>query len=170
MNTERRDCCTTSREFIIRENRLRDASGPPKHVRFSQYSSMHVYNVDPSYRLSKSYSPTECKAFRTCAAFEAHRLRQLITYCQLPCAESVRLLIQDGVIMPEDVIGIEHLIHPSSYERVMKERRVHSTLLLQRQEELLERNELDAKSLAEVVMVRSAKSAHMARARAAMAA
>lgn len=170
MNTERRDCCTTSRVFIIREDRLRDASGPPKHVRFSQYSSMHVYGVDPSYSLSKSYSSKEFKAFLTCAAFDAHRLRQLITSCALPHAESVRFLSQDGVIKPEDFLGIEHLIHPSSYERVMKERRLHSDLLFQRQGELLRRHELDANSLAEMVMARSAKSADRARARAAMAA
>ncbi|KAL7478662.1 hypothetical protein ACHAW6_004417 [Cyclotella cf. meneghiniana] len=155
---------------IIKKNTPCHTPGPTKHVRFSQYSSMHVYGVDPSYSLSKSYSSKECKAFLTRAAFDAHRLRQLITSCALPHAESVRFLSQDGVIKPEDFLGIEHLVHPSSYERVMKERRLHSDLLFQRQGELLRRHELDANSLAEMVMARSAKSADRARARAAMAA
>ncbi|KAL7489465.1 hypothetical protein ACHAW6_015087 [Cyclotella cf. meneghiniana] len=154
----------------IRRNAQCDVTGPTKHVHFSQYSSLHVYGVDPSYRLSKSYSSTEYTAFRTRAAFEAHRLRQLITSCALPNVKTIRLLIEHGAVKREDFLGIEHLIDRRVYERVMKERRVHSALLLQRQEELLKRNELDADSLSEVVKARSAKSADRARVRAAMAA
>ena len=164
------DSHTTSRVSIIKKNTPCDASDPSKHVHFSQYSSMHVYGVDPSYRLSKSYSSTEYKAFRTHAASEAHRLKQLITSCALPNAKSIRLLIQHGVMNREEFLGIEHLIDPWAYQGVMKERRLHSALLFQKQEELLMRNELDANSLAEVAVARSAKSAGRARVRAAMAA
>ncbi|KAL3805926.1 hypothetical protein HJC23_007887 [Cyclotella cryptica] len=141
-----------------------------RQVRFSDYSTLHIYRADPSYRRCKSYLPSEYQAFRTRAAFEAFRLRQLIEACPFQNAETIRLLINRGIVKREDFLGIEHLISESAHERVVKERRVHSSSLLKRQKELLENNEWDANSLAEVALARSAKSAARARVRAAVAA
>ncbi|KAL7502182.1 hypothetical protein ACHAWX_000483 [Stephanocyclus meneghinianus] len=141
-----------------------------KEVSFSEYSTLHVYDADPSYRHCKSYSSPEYEAFRDRAAFEAYRLRQLIAEYPFQNAETIRLLINRGAVRREDFLGIEHLISESVHQRLLKERRVYSALLLQRQKELREKNELDASSLAEVVLVRSAKSAARARVRAAVAA
>lgn len=147
-----------------------DVDHSTKQVRFSEYSSLHIYVLDPSYRRSKSYSSSEYQAFRTSAAFEAYRLRQLIAACPFQNAETIRLLIGRGIVTREDFLGIEHLISESAHDRVLKERRFHSASLLKRQKELRENNELDSSSLAEVDLARSAKSAVRARVRAAVAA
>ncbi|KAL3795664.1 hypothetical protein HJC23_002071 [Cyclotella cryptica] len=163
-------CQTTCSTSISKDSRRRDASGSTKQVSFSEYSRLHVYGEDPLYRRCKFYSSSEYEAFRTRAASDAYKLRQLLAACPLQNAETIRLLIAHGAVKREDFLGIEHLISRSVFERVTKERRSHSALLLKRQEELQEKNELDACSLAEVLVPRSAKSAARARVRAAMAA
>ena len=139
-----------------------------KRVRFSEYSTMRVYVIDPLSRQSMSYSSAEYEAFRTRAAFDGYQLRRLLAACSSQNANTFRLLINHGVIAREDFLGVEHLISERSTERVLRERRVHSVLLLEKQNELRERNELNADLLAEVATAMSTKSVQRARVRAVM--
>ncbi|KAL7480922.1 hypothetical protein ACHAW6_006584 [Cyclotella cf. meneghiniana] len=139
-----------------------------KRVRFSEYSTMRVYVVDPVSRQSMSYSSAEYEAFRTRAAFDGYQLRRLLAACSSQNADTFRLLISHGVISREDFLGVEHLISERATERVLRERRIHSVSLLEKQNELRERNELNADLLAEVAKAMSTKSAQRARVRAVM--
>lgn len=137
-----------------------------KRVRFSDYSTMRVFAIDPESRKAMSYSSAEYEAFRTRAAFDAYQLRRLLAACSSQNANTFRLLISNGVIAREDFLGIEHLISEQACTRVLSERRAHTASLLERQKELRERNELNAYALANIAAARSAKSTQRARVRA----
>ncbi|KAL3804171.1 hypothetical protein HJC23_013690 [Cyclotella cryptica] len=141
-----------------------------KRVSFSEYSSLHLYGSDPSYRCQMSYSKSEIEDFRFRAASEARHLRQLLARCPLQDANRIcHLLIVHNVLAPEDVLGIEHLLSENASRLVFTERLFQRASLLAKQEELREKNELDAELLAEVAISRSAKNAERARVRAAIA-
>lgn len=139
-----------------------------KRVSFAEFSTMHVYFDDPVSRCWMTYSSAEYQAFRARTAFEVYQLQRLIDTRSSQDANTIRLLIRQGVIAPEHFLGIENLISECGRERVMYERRVHAALLLKRQKELRERHELNADLLAEVSIARSARSTERARLRADM--
>ena len=141
-----------------------------KRVSFSEYSSLHLYPSDPSYRRQMSYSKGEIKDFRLRASSEAQHLRELLDRCPLQDANKIyHLLILHNVIAPEDFLGIEHLLSENTIRLVLTERFLQRSSLLAMQKELREKNELDADLLAEVAISMSAKNAVRARVRAAIA-
>ncbi|KAL3783076.1 hypothetical protein HJC23_012113 [Cyclotella cryptica] len=127
---------------------------------------MRVYAMDPLSRQSMFYSSAEYEAFRTRAASDGYQLRRLLAACSSRNADTLRLLINRGVIAREDFLGVEHLISEQAGQRVPQERRAHSVSLLEMQKKLREKNELNADLLAEVAVATSAKSAQRARVRA----
>jgi hypothetical protein len=141
-----------------------------KEVSFSEYSTLHFYGADPSYCNCKSHPLSEYQAFCNRVAFEAYWLRRLIAENPFQNAETICLLFNRGVVSREDFLGIEHLISEGVQHRVLKENHAHLTLLLQRQKELQEKNELDASLLVEAVLARSVKSTARARVQVAVAA
>ncbi|KAL3799139.1 hypothetical protein HJC23_002267 [Cyclotella cryptica] len=142
-----------------------------KEVTFSEYSSLHVYQVGPVER-QKAYSSTERKAFQIDAFREATRIQGLIASCPYEGGEAIRYLLNFGLINPEELVGIENLIcGRSSSKKVSKERYLHTAFVLERQRELREKNEMNSvQKLAATATTRSLKSVEKARFRAALAA
>ena len=150
-------------------------------VTFSEMSSMQLYHVDPLYAISKSYSKEDFKHFSKDIMMEAARIKNLVllTSSDAYTKESCRYLIENHVIMPEEIQGIEHLIYKSAY-KLLRERRNHPRAVLSEQdrmEALLSDSMKQMKShdgiliqLATFSALRSSRSAKRARIRASTAA
>jgi len=153
------------------DDMIASSSNSYKEVTFSEYSSLHVYQVGPIER-QKSYTSAERKSFQIDAFREATRIQSLIASCPYEGGEAIRYLLNFGLINPEELVGIENLIcGRSSSKKVAKERYLHTALVLEKQRELRDMNEMNfAQKLAATAVTRSLKSVEKARFRAALAA
>ena len=145
---------------------------PSKQVTISPFSQARKYTVDESTN-KPSYSSKERKLFQDEATLEAFRIRKLMAMCPEGCntgGKATIYLIKHNILAVEEIIGIENLIFLSSAKHVLKERRVHTALVLKKQDELRERNEVNADELGEIARLRSSKSVERALLRAALAA
>ena len=106
-------------------------------VTFSKMSSMQLYHVDPLYANSNSYSKEDFTLFSMDIMMEAARIKNLLllTSSDASTKESLRYLIENHVIMPEEIQGIEHLISNSAY-KLLKERRNHPRAVLSEQDRM----------------------------------
>ena len=144
-------------------------SSSEKVVSFSSYSRLHVYQTDDEFERNKSYSSKERKKFQAQALGDAFHIQGLIEACPYEGGQAIRYLMDKKMLYPEELLGIENMIMGA--EKIIKERRKHSILVIKTQKELLERNDanIDAK-LAYVATSRSIKTFEKARLRAALAA
>jgi hypothetical protein len=142
-------------------------------------SSVQLYHVDPLYAISKSYSKEDIKRFSMDILMEAVRIKNLLllTSSDESTKESCRYLIENHVILPEEIQGIEHLIYKSAY-KLLQERRNHprAVLLEQDRMEALSDSMKRMKSQDDIVIklatfssLRSSRSAKRARIRASTA-
>jgi hypothetical protein len=142
-------------------------------------SSVQLYHVDPLYAISKSYSKEDIKRFSMDILMEAARIKNLLllTSSDESTKESCRYLIENHVILPEEIQGIEHLIYKSAY-KLLQERRNHprAVLLEQDRMEALSDSMKRMKSQDDIVIklatfssLRSSRSAKRARIRASTA-
>ena len=106
-------------------------------VTFSEMSSMQLYHIDPLYANSKSYSKEDFRRFSTDILMEAARIKNLVllTSSDMSTKESVRYLIENHVIMPEEIQGIEHLISKSVF-KLQQERLDHPRAVRSEQDRL----------------------------------
>ena len=106
-------------------------------VTFSEMSSVQLYHVDPLYAISKSYSKEDIKRFSMDISMEAVRIKNLLllTSSDESTKESCRYLIENHVILPEEIQGIEHLIYKSAY-KLLQERRNHPRAVLLEQDRM----------------------------------
>ena len=142
----------------------------PKEVHFATYSSLHVYEIDDSEKC-KSYNSSERKTFQVKACREAARISGLIEDCPYEGAAAIRHLLNTGAIVTEDLVGIESLISKAAGKKIMKERAIHSALVLDKQLELKKTQSSNLREeLAAAAISRSLKSVEKARSRAALAA
>jgi len=108
-------------------------------VSFSGMSSMQLYHIDQLYANNKSYSKEDFKRFSMDIQMEVARIKNLVllTSSDVSTKESCRYLIENYVIMPEEIQGIDHLISKSAY-KLLQERRNHPRAVLS------EKNRMDA--------------------------
>lgn len=136
-----------------------------KAVTFLQGSQVFVYTPDQRSEASKWYSATECRSFAYDGVFQAKRIKDL---CSI---DNLKDAMEDGYILPEDILGIEDLLS-SSPKQVFKERRGYVKACVLKQNKLLAEgktlHEDLAFKLADFVAKISADSVKKARARAAM--
>ena len=154
----------------------------PKRVTFSEQSTMQLYRLDQQYAHAKSYSREDYKVFGRNSLVKAVRIKKLVlsTPSGASTKESVTYLLENNVISPEEIRGIEHLVICNSPSMGLKGRRDHAraVLLEQHQIRILERYatrhlkvEVDpTEKLASFSASKSSRSSNTARIRAAMAA
>ena len=94
-------------------------------VSFSGMSSMQLYHIDQLYANSKSYSKEDFKRFSMDTLVEAARIKNhvLLTSSDPYTKVSFRYLIENHVIMPEEIQGIEHIISKSVFK--LQQERLH---------------------------------------------
>ncbi|KAL3776182.1 hypothetical protein HJC23_008219 [Cyclotella cryptica] len=139
-------------------------------VSFSEYSTKRVYITDPSYEDRKSYSTADQKSFRKGAAHEAYQINHLISSCPAQPGLAIRQLIGRGLLVQEELLGIEHLVSTNA-KRGFQQRRSYITFVLYIQKRMREenQNEVNAEELAAVAIAKSSRMIEKARLRAALA-
>ena len=154
----------------------------PKRVTFSEQSTMQLYRLDQQYAHAKSYSREDYKVFGRNSLVKAVRIKKLVPLSPSGAStkESVTYLLENNVISPEEIRGIEHLVICNLPFMGLKGRRDHAraVLLEQHQIRILERYatrhlkvEVDpTEKLASFSASKSSRSSNTARIRAAMAA
>ena len=141
----------------------------PKAVDFATYSDLYVYETHECER-RKSFSSEERKMFQVNAFRDAARIDALLKKCPYEGAAAMRHLLDTGAICTEELIGIESMIATKASKR-MKERSVHSSVVLDKQEELWKAQDKNTEhKLAATAIGRSLKNVKKARSRAALAA
>lgn len=151
----------------------RSSKKPHSSVTFSKTSRMHVYAVDSVYDRSKSYLSSERKSFGQTVLSDAVHIKRLVM--STPGAttkDAFKYLLMNGHISTLDVLGIEHLVFPTSMSQCVQVRRQHTrAILLEQARQRREKTSEDATNgLGRLSAARSVGSARKARARAAMAA
>ncbi|KAL7516570.1 hypothetical protein ACHAWX_001571 [Stephanocyclus meneghinianus] len=152
-------------------SRSRKAS---KNVTISQTSKLRFYNVHKAER-QEWYSSKDREVFQAKALYEAFRIRELIAVASEggnTRGKATMYLVERNLLSPEEMLGIEDLITSvASARHAFSERRLHTALILKKQRELREKNELNISiKLAEMATSRSSKNVERARLRAALAA
>lgn len=143
-----------------------------KRVTISQFSNVRKYAVD-EYTIQQSYSSEDRRRFQEEAAREAFRIRKLMAMCPHGSntgGKATVYLIQHNILSVEEMIGIENLMSDASAKNSLKERRLHTALVLKKQRELREQNILDTDKLGEIARLRSSTNVERARLRALLAA
>jgi hypothetical protein len=129
-----------------------------KKVSFSTYSNMKMYQITEF----ESYSSLERKACQLQAHNDAARIQTLMQSCPYEGLNAIRYLLDQNIVQPEELLGIEHLITGS--RRISKERHKHVMMVLKAQNELMTAN-----AMARIAVERSFKATKKAQLRAALA-
>ncbi|KAL7474703.1 hypothetical protein ACHAW6_000663 [Cyclotella cf. meneghiniana] len=145
-----------------------------KKVTISEHSQLRLFNA----RIAASqgwYSSKDREVFQAEAVCEAFRIRELMAVASEggnKRGKATLYLIQRNLLSPEEMLGIEDLINSvSSARRASNVRRLHTALVLRKQEELQKMGESNiSNKLAELASYGSSKHAERARLRAALAA
>ncbi|KAL3796448.1 hypothetical protein HJC23_004245 [Cyclotella cryptica] len=135
-------------------------------------SNVRKYAVNEA-RIRQSYSSQDRRRFQMEAIREACRVRNLMATCPhgyRTGGKATVYLIQHDILSVEEMIGIENLISDASAKNSLKERHLHTALVLKKQRELREQNEVDNEKLGEIARLRSSKNVERARLRALLAA
>jgi hypothetical protein len=108
-----------------------------KKVTFSKYSNMKTCQVAKV----ECYSSSERKAMQLQALKDAARIQHMIQLCpHHEGSSAIRYLLEKKFLRPEDLLGIEHLIADAN--KVVRERRKHVAVVLNKQQEVKESNQL----------------------------
>lgn len=109
-----------------------------KEVKFSQYSSIHVYPTHECER-KKSYKSNELKKFKTQVSIDVLRVEELISMCPHKRGNAVCHLIDIGELTPEELVGIDHLLcGEDAARKIAFDRFAHAKLVVRKQRELYE--------------------------------
>ena len=137
-------------------------------VTFSEYSEMRLFNSDRSYRLNKSYSNDDRKKFQAQAAFDASRIRSIISGYPLQIERAIHHAIDLGLIKHEELVGIEHLVCEKAATHLIYKRRAHVSSVLRAQELIQGKygNAANPVMLAKVASMSSSNNVERARVRA----
>ncbi len=121
-----------TREWVIMRKMLHKVLRP--RVAFSERSTMYLYHLDQQYNHAKSYSKEDYKFFGRNSLLEAVRIKKLVlsTPSGASTKESVLYLLENNVLSPEEILGIEHLVLCNLSMR-MQERRDHVRAVLSEQ-------------------------------------
>lgn len=136
---------------------------PCKEVNFSQYSSIHVYPIHECER-KKSFKSDELKRFKTQVSLDVLRVEELIATCPQKRGNAVCHLIDVGALLPEELIGIDHLLcSEDAARKIAFERFAHAKLITRKQYGLY------AEQLASIASKKSLKTVDKALMRARLA-
>lgn len=140
---------------------------------FSNYSEMKVYEEDPKYQATKSYSKEDMKRFREEAAHDGFRIQELISSLPHGTGAAIQHLLRNDQLAPEELLGIEHfIVKRDTALKMAYARKVHVAFVLDVQMQLRERSQgsvCGIKTLARAAVSSSAKCAKNARLRAILA-
>lgn len=150
-------------------------------VTFSESSSMQIYQPDPLYAETKSYTREDRKSFGKDTMMEAIRIKRLVMSTPGATKDSFKYLLKNNIISLEEMVGIEHLVLRKSPSKILKERRGHARAVLMEQtriekmqEESVQKLKMQdydtTQKLGDFSASMSIKSTKSARIRAAMAA
>ena len=145
-----------------------------KQVTISEHSKLRLYNVHKAAR-QEWYSSKDREVFQAEAICEAFRIRALMAAASeggKTRGKATLYLLERNLLSPEEMLGIEDLITSvASARNSFNERRLHTAVVLKKQDELREHNDIDnANKLADMARSRSTKHVERARLRAALAA
>lgn len=140
-----------------------------KEVTFSEYSEMRVYNNNGRCRSNKYYSNDDRKHFQAQVAFDASRIRNIISKYPLQTEKAIHHAVDVGLIKHEELVGIEHLVSENAATNQFYGRRTHVASVLRAQKLLQEKygNVVDPVTLARVAHKSSSRSVEKAQLRAA---
>jgi hypothetical protein len=104
-----------------------------KRVNFSEHSKLHPYERDDEYLKNLAYTKDDRDEFGAQASLEASRIKDLITTASPDSVkDSIKYLLQNGIITRDELVGIDHLILGKQMKIVQK-RREHSAAVLWKQ-------------------------------------
>jgi hypothetical protein len=115
---------------------------PRKRVRFAKNAYCFLFTVDPHHDTTNAYyTSKDRKEFTREALNEAKRIRRLLSTIVLPDSDSpsssssslydrVEYCLDQSLILPEDLMGLEHVVLGVGLARLLKERREHAERLL----------------------------------------
>eukprot|EP00804_Cyclotella_cryptica_P004422 CCRYP_006831-RA/>CCRYP_006831-RA protein AED:0.00 eAED:0.00 QI:142/1/1/1/0/0/2/432/217 len=139
-----------------------------KEVTFSEYSEMRIYNSDRLFRSNKSYSNDDRRNFQAQAAFDASRIRNIISRYPGQTERAIHHAMDLGLVQQEELVGIEHLLCEKTAANLIYKRRAHVASVLRAQELLQVKygNAVDPELLAKVASMSSSRNVERARVRA----
>lgn len=143
----RRSCSPDSAKMSSRGSELleewptnRKSSMSQKRAKFSDYSRMKTYQMDQEYEAAKSYTSKDRKSFQAQTLREGLRIQALISALPYRTVASIQYLMQRDRLVPEELLGIEHLVVKQKIAvKIAHERQEHSRFVLETQRRL-ERN------------------------------
>ena len=101
-----------------------------KRVQFSEVSTLAVYEEDPIYTTSKSFTASERKCFQVQAAREAYHVRLMLSQAKKSSSKSLEDQLKSCGIDKEAILGIEHLVLESSPFDIVRRRQAHVRSIL----------------------------------------
>jgi hypothetical protein len=101
---------------------------------------MKTYQMDQEYEAAKSYTSKDRKSFQAQTLREGLRIQALISALPYRTVASIQYLMQRDRLVPEELLGIEHLVVKQKIAvKIAHERQEHSRFVLETQRRL-ERN------------------------------
>lgn len=107
-------------------------------VSFSENSTMYLYSLYPVYEKNKSYSKSDLKISKRTLLSDALQVMRRIVSSEVPpvLRPCLKHLIKKGIVDPEEIHGLEHLVVHGSPMYTHKLRRDHVQAVLMEQERL----------------------------------
>lgn len=157
-------CIQSSGKTVLKvEDEMSICPKSKKVVRFSRYSSIHVYQIHEVEK-KKSYNSADLKLFKVQAKRDAQRVTELISTCPCKGGNAVCHLIDIGELAFEELVGIDHLLGCENAERrIAFDRFIHAKLVTKNQ------HDLSVRQLANIARKRSSKNVEKALMRAELA-
>ena len=157
--------------FETKTSQNKKTAKASKKVSFSSQSEVALYEVCRTHK--KSYTARHEQLFQAQATLEAYRIRDTILSRQTNTRNPLKHLIEQGILSPEELVGLEDKIADISGKKKAYESRIHAAFLMDQQKKLRstsENGEVDPEKLATAATVSSSKHVRKARGRAALAA
>jgi hypothetical protein len=149
-----------------------DSKPLQKRVNFSEHSKLHPYERDDEYLKNLAYTKDDRDKFGAQATLEANRITDLITTAPPDSAkDSIKYLLQNGIITRDELVGIDHLILGKRV-KIIQKRREHSAAVLWKQYEQKQEQQLKHENEADhstIVLGRFAEQSSLKSTRSAIA-
>ena len=141
-------------------------------VNFSEHSKLHLYERDDEYLKNLAYTKDDRDEFGAQATLEASRIKDLITTAPpYSVKDSIKYLLQNGIITKDELVGIDHLVL-GKHVKIVQKRREHSAAVLRKQYEQKQEQQLKHENEADhwtIVLGRFAEQSSLKSTRSAIA-
>jgi hypothetical protein len=126
-----------------------DSKSVNSRVNFSEHSKLHPYERDDEYLKNLAYTKDDRDEFGAQASLEAKRIKDLITTAPPDSVkDSIKCLLQNGIITKDELVGIDHLILDKG-KKIVQKRREHSAAVLWKQYEQKQKQQFKQESEAD---------------------